>query len=43
MSFRSFFASIFAGVDPVVDGVIRITVNEVKKKDTEFCVDAYAL
>lgn len=43
MSFRSFFASIFAGVDPDKDGVKRITVNEFKKKETEFCVDAYAL
>ena len=43
MSFRSFFASIFKDIDPDEDGVKRITVNEFKKKETEFCVDAYAL
>ncbi len=43
MSFRSFLASIFSNVDPDDDGVKRITVNEFKKKETEFCVDAYAI
>ena len=43
MSFRSFFASLFSAIDADEDGIKRITVNEFKKKETEFCVDAYAL
>ena len=43
MSFRSFLASIFANVDPDEDGVRRINVRDFKKRETEFCVDAYAI
>ena len=43
MSFRSWLASVFANVDPDEDGVRHISVRDFKKKETEFCVDAYAI
>ena len=43
MSFRSFLASLFANVDPDGDGVRSISVKDFHKRETEFCVDAYAI
>lgn len=43
MSFRSWLASVFANVDPDDDGVRHISVRDFKKKETEFCIDAYAI
>ena len=43
MSFRSWLASVFANVDPDEDGVRHISVRDFKRKETEFCVDAYAI
>lgn len=43
MSFRSFLANLFANIDPDEDGVRRINVRDFKNKETEFCVDAYAI
>ena len=43
MSFKSWLASVFANVDPDEDGVRHISVRDFKRKETEFCVDAYAI
>lgn len=43
MSFKSFLASIFRDVEPDEDGVKRISVRDYKRKEQEFCVNAYAV